>query len=60
MPRAPGAVGRAEPLRDDALTAELAGVLENDLAVALVGMSFTDPVQRRDPLARWPWPRPIS
>ncbi len=21
---------------------------------------LTDPVRRRDPLARWPWPRPIS
>jgi hypothetical protein len=30
---------------------ELAGVLD---AVALVGMSFTDDVQRRDPLVRWP------
>src|SRR5262249_54146373 len=34
--RPAGAIQRAEPLRHDALAAELAGVLENDLAVALV------------------------
>jgi hypothetical protein len=35
MRRTPGAIGRAEPLRHDAFAAEFAGVLENDVAVAV-------------------------
>jgi hypothetical protein len=36
MRRAPGTIKRAEPLRDNALAAELAGVLKDNFAVALV------------------------
>jgi hypothetical protein len=35
MRRSPRAVGRAQPFRHDALATQLAGVVENDLGVAL-------------------------
>ena len=44
MRRTPGAVKRAEPLRDDALTAEGAGVLENGRAIALIMLIERFPV----------------
>jgi hypothetical protein len=43
MRRAPGTVGRAEPLRHDALAGELTGVRENNFAVAFIYILFARP-----------------